>query len=246
MQLVCAKRNADEHAGVVICDDGREERGLLQAGDDPHLREVLVLLGQAVEARGIERGVAHFALILRDHLLAAAAVASQREAAQHGVGRNDARVDQRPRDGDEARRVAAGVGDALARDDGLAHRRGELREAVGPALGRAMRGGGVDDARMVVLYEAHGLARRCVWQAEERDVRGVDQPGALRGVLAQRGVDGQQLDVRPPAEALKDAQAGRALAAVDVNLWFHAACSLPALSARRPSASRTSCRYRGR
>jgi hypothetical protein len=66
-----------------------------------------------------------------------------------------------------------------------------------------------------VRHQRHRLARGGVGQAQEGHVGGVEQPCALGGVLALVGVDLQQLDVAPAGQHLVDAQAGRALLAVD-------------------------------
>ena len=54
-----------------------------------------------------------------------------------------------------------------------------------------------------------------VGQAQEGHVGGIQQAGALGGVLALVGVDAQHLDVGALREILVDAQAGRAFLAVD-------------------------------
>ena len=92
-----------------------------QTRDRAHLAQVLVLLREGVlPGRGVQ-GVGLVCLIFGDHLLAAAAVARERVARQQRVRRQDARLDERIDEHDEAAGVAAGHGDALGRSDrGLA------------------------------------------------------------------------------------------------------------------------------
>ena len=153
-----------------------------------------------------------------NHPLAAARVARERITGERVVGGHEACLYEGRRGGDEARGVAARVGDALARGDGGALALRELGEAVGPVGGRAVRRGGVDDAGVGVLHETHGLAGRVVGQAEEHDVSGVDEALALVEVVALVLVDAQQLQVVARADAVEDLQAGRAALAIDVYL----------------------------
>ena len=181
---------------------------------------MLVLLRQTVlPGRGVQ-GVQFVCLVLGDHLLAAAAVARERVARQQRVRRQDARLDERVDQHDEAAGVAAGHRDALGRTDrGLALGR-QLREAVRPAGGRAVRGRGVEHDRVRVLDEVRRRDGRRVRQAQKRNVRAVEQLALRFDIVVQLGRQGQQVDVRALGQPVINAQTGRAGAAVDENGHF--------------------------
>ena len=173
------------------------------------------------EKRGsFSRPVTAFGFVLGDHLLAAAAVAGQREGGNRIILGQNAAGDQRIDHPDEAACVAAGNGDAIAVANGLPVRGRQLREAVGPAAFGAVRGGGVDDADMLIFHQRHRFPCGGVGQAEEGDVGCVDQPFAFVSVLAQLACDAEQLDVVPALKAFVNAQAGSAFAAVDKDFCF--------------------------
>ena len=73
----------------------------------------------------------------------------------------------------------------------------QLREAVGPAGGGAVGGGGVDHPGAGALRQGHGLHSRRVRQAQKHDVRFRHQPFPFVRVLPLRLVDQQQVDVVP-------------------------------------------------
>ena len=186
-----------------------------QARDGAHLAQVLVLLCKTVLPGGNVQGVEGVRLILGDHLLAAAAVARERVARQQRVRRQDARLDERVDQHDEAAGVAAGHRDALGGTDrGLALGR-QLRETVRPAGGRAVRGRGVEHDRVRVLDEVSRRDGRRVRQAQKRDVRAVEQFALGLDIVVQLGRQGQQVDVRALGQPVVNAQTGRAGAAVD-------------------------------
>ena len=143
---------------------------MLQPGNARHLGQVLVLLGDAVLARGTERRISLRGLVLGYHALAAAGVAGQRVAAEQGVRREYAGLDEGLHEHDEPSGVAAGGGHALARYYRLAPSRAQLREAVGPAGGHPVGGGGVHHAHVGVFYHGHALAAGRVGQAEHGEV----------------------------------------------------------------------------
>ena len=69
--------DGDQHPRVKTGHDGAENGGMHEPGDLCHLRQVLVLLREAVLAGGIERRRAALGLIIGDHALAAAGVAGE-------------------------------------------------------------------------------------------------------------------------------------------------------------------------
>ena len=92
----------------------------------------------------------------------------------------------------------------------------QLGEAVDPAGGGAVGGGGVHHPGVLVFDERHRLHGGGVWQAQEHQIGRVQETLALGGVLALVRVNAQQLDVVPGSQALVDLQAGGALLAVNV------------------------------
>ena len=124
-------------------------------------------------------------------------------------------VHERAKPGDGPLRPAARVADATRPADRVGLLGPDLGEAVGPALARAVGGGGVDDPHRVALDQRCALARRTVGQAQDRDVRGVQQAPALLDVLALARIDLEQGQVGAPGEPLADLQARRAGLAVD-------------------------------
>jgi hypothetical protein len=90
--------------------------------------------------------------------------------------RNQAGIDERPDEQDEAGRVAARVRDPLGRAQPGPLVGGELGQPIDPVAGGAVRGARVDQAGLRVRDQRRRLARRRVGQAEEGDVGGVEQP----------------------------------------------------------------------
>src|SRR6185312_8224991 len=131
--------------------------------------------------------------------------------------------DQRPHQRDEARGIAAGIGDAARLGDGGALLLRHLGEAIGPSRAGAMRGRRVDDAHRIALDEPHRLARGIVGQAEHHEVGAVQEVAPRRGLLAARGIDREEIEVAPSGEPPMDLQPGRAGLAVDEHLGSHPA-----------------------
>ena len=80
MHKVCVyarEHNGSRHALVKVANDRNEHRRLRQTADVTHLRQVLMMQVQAVNALRIVPRIAVLVLILRDHLLAAAGVTGQ-------------------------------------------------------------------------------------------------------------------------------------------------------------------------
>ena len=148
------------HTGVVVGHDRHEVRRGVQPRDGGHLRQVFVVQRQPVGARRVQRVVHTFTLVLGDHLFAAAGIAGQTGDGQlRGLG-NKPPLHQR-RDGhDKAGGVAARHGDA---GRGLQCRAGavQLRQAVDPAGGCAVRCAGIENAH-ILAQQRHDLAGRIV------------------------------------------------------------------------------------
>jgi hypothetical protein len=187
---------------------------VLEVGVLLHLRHMLVRELQPIEAERLDAGL----FVGGDQLLAAAGVARDAEHRGCGVGAHDAGVDQRPQDGDGARRIAARVGDAVGGQKLLAVVLGHLGEAIGPAVGHAMGSAGVDHDGVGVTQRRHQLLGRGVGQAEHGDVGGLGDLGALAEILAVGHRQLEQLDVGPVLEPVEDLQAGGAVLAVDKDL----------------------------
>ena len=220
-QLIHVQRHGGCHALVVVIHNGGEHRRLCQAADLLHLRQVLVVLPQAVEAGTVKGFPLLRRLVLGDHLLAAAGVAGEGEAAEVRVRRQHPRLHQRGRDGDKARGMAPGVGHVFGLGDGLPLALFQLREAVDPARRRPVGGGGVDDPGVGALRQGHRLHGRRIRQAEEHDVRCRHQLFPLRRVLPLVLVDQQQVDIAPRCQPVVDLQARGAVFSVDVDFGFH-------------------------
>ena len=120
--------------------------------------------------------------------------------------------------------MAAWGGDALAAYDGLAPLGAELREAVGPAGGYAVRRRGVHDAHGGVFYHRDRLAAGGVRQAEDGEVAGVERRLPRRGVLSGLAGEGDELEIGPVFEPGVYAQPGRAGAAVYEYLCHAVTC----------------------
>ena len=108
------QRDADREALVEVAHDWHEHRLCARkAAADLHLRDVLVRERQRIGSRRGQRGVdlplaVHLARVAQpyfsDHLLAPARIAGDRSVAlTAGLGRDEACVDQRPRQRDERR-----------------------------------------------------------------------------------------------------------------------------------------------
>ena len=159
----------DFHAGVVIRDDGREERCLAELADLHDLRKMLVLLGEAVLAgRGERKRL--FLFVFLDHFFAAAAVAGEGYDVERVIDRKDACVDERIQDRDRAAGVAAGDGDLLCFADGLVLLGREFREAVDPVFLGAVGRGGVKDANAGAFGGFHNLAGGIIGETKEHEI----------------------------------------------------------------------------
>ena len=216
-ELSAEERDARLHAAVEIRHDRREHRRVRQTRDRAHLAQVLVLLREGVlPGRGVQ-GVGRVCLIFGDHLLAAPAVARERVARQQRVRRQDARLDERIGEHDEAAGVAAGHGDALGRSDRCLALGRQLRKAVHPARRGAVRGRGVEHDRVRVFDQICRRDGRRVRQTQKRDVRAVEHLALRLDIVPKLRRQGQQRDVRALCQPVVNAQPGRAGAAVNEN-----------------------------
>ena len=142
----------------------------------------MLLREGVLPGRGVQ-GVGLVCLIFGDHLLAAAAVARERVARQQCVRRQDARLDERIGEHDEAAGVAAGHGDALGRV--LGERQGAVVAQQGDGFaGEFQVGllvfGGADDR-----LDAFGVRQARVLEQAEAELQGQD---ARNSIVDQRFV----------------------------------------------------------
>ena len=161
-------------------------------------------------------------LHLRDHLLAAAGIARHRVHGDRVVFRQDARRHERPDERDRPGRIAARIGhQPRAGDLGcliLVH----LGEAVDPVGVDPVRRGGVDEPRRVGAGEhLHGFPRAFVGQAQDGDVRLLEEILPHRLVAPFRLGDGNHVEVGASGKPRPDLQPGGAVFAVDEYSRFH-------------------------
>jgi hypothetical protein len=185
-----------------------------------HLGHVLVVEGEAV---GLRRGepATGVRLVAFDQLLAAARITGDRGGRDRQRSGHQPRIHQRAQQKNEPGGMAAGIRDALGAPELLALPGGEFGQVERPVGRHAMRGAGVDQARLGVGHPARGFTRCGVGQAEKRDVRRVEQPRALGFVLAPVGVDAKHFDVVALGKILMDAQPGGAFLAIDEHAVLH-------------------------
>ena len=158
--------------------------------------------------------------ILGDGLFSRPRIARQGVAGQPGLGGQCPLLHQGPDQREEACGIAPRICHPGRRSNGLPLS-GQLREAVDPALRRPVGGGAVNHPGLAVFYQAHRFHGGGVRQAEEHQVRRVEKLFPLRRVLALGLVDEEELDVLPGRQAVVNLEAGGALLAVDIHLWFH-------------------------
>ena len=113
--------------------------------------------------------------------------------------------------------MAAGIGDPVTRRDGRALLSAQLRKAVGPAVRSAVRRGGVDDAHIRVVDQRNSFPRTVIRQAQEYDVRRVEEFAPLIRIMALVLVDPHQFQVLPRSDPVKNLKAGRSCLSVYVN-----------------------------
>lgn len=138
------------------------------------------------------------------------------------VRSEQARVEERPDQQQEGRRVATRVGDALRASNRVALSGREFGETVDPALGDAVRGAGIEQPYGCVFCPGGGFACCVVGKTQDRDVGGTDCGSSRCGVLALRLRERRDHDVSAALEELADAQAGRADGAIEKDPGLHA------------------------
>ena len=114
-QSIEKERHGDQHALREIADGGHEDRPFDEPAVDHDLGQMLMREIQSIEFEGWRAML----LIGGDHRLAAAGVAGDGIDRDLVIGRQNAGVGQGPQQRDRARRVTAGIGDALCARDRL-------------------------------------------------------------------------------------------------------------------------------
>ena len=182
-----------------------------------HFRQMLVIQTQTISA---ERQIG-FRRKALDQRLAATGIARHRVHHIGPVCRQQSAGDQRRDQRQKAGRIATGVGDKARIGDCLTLTGAKFGKAIGPALGRAVRGRGIDDPRAVIVDHRHRFDRRIIGQAEDDKITLVDRSPPRRRILAVRF---RQLDQRkffPPGQPLGNFQPGRAHGTVDKDRLRH-------------------------
>ena len=216
------QRNEDLHPAVIIAHHRHKGRGVGEAADLLHLGQMLMGEAQAVALGRIQLAVSRTvgALVLGDHLLAAAGVSRNAGAAERIVRRGQPQLHQRPRDADKAAGIAAGDRHTIRIFDFLFLAL-QLREAVVPGRVGAEGRGGIQHLD-VRAEQRHDLFGGRIGQAEEGKVGRIDDLRPLVHILAALSRDAQQLDVRPGGQTVGNAQTGGAGRTVDKDFYAHA------------------------
>ena len=230
------QRHQHLHAAVVIAHHGHEHGGVGKAADLLHFRQMLMGKAQTVALGCIQLAVrrAISALVLGDHLFAAAGVAGDAGTAEGILCRCKAQLHQRAGNADKAAGIAAGHCHAVRLLDLFLLAR-QLREAVVPCGIGAEGGGGVQHLH-VRAQQGHDLFGSGIRQAEEGEVGRVDHLRALVYILAALCGNGKQLDLRALCQPVGNAQAGGAGRAINKNFHAHAFFSSHASSCAFASA----------
>ena len=211
------------HTGVVVGHDRHKVGRGVQPRDGGHLRQVLVVQRQTVGARGVQRRVDALALVLGNHLFAAAAVAGQacdREVRSRG---DKPPLHQRRNGCNKPGGMAAGhrhAGGGRQRRAGAV----QLRQAVDPAGGCAVCCAGVQNPH-ITAHQRHDLARGVIGQAEEGEVALIDDrcPGA--DILAVCLGDFQNFKFIPLRQPVRNAQAGGTGTSIHENFVLSHTCT---------------------
>ena len=226
-QIAVVELDGGSHALVVVVHHGAEHRGLLQPGHLLHLGQVLVAQAGAVEPGTEQLGRLVGGLILGDHLSASAGVASEGEAGEGAVPEQNMEGGQGGCRGQEADGVAAGISHPTGLSDDALWVLVQLREAIDPAGGGTVGGGGINDPGVSVLNELQRLHCGGIGQAEKHQVGRVEVFFPLRRVLAPGLADAQQFEIGPPGEPLPELKASGTLPAVDKDLRLIHVCVSP-------------------
>ena len=89
------QHDGGSHAFIIVIHDRHEDRCIRKACYLLHLRDMLMLKGEPIDARGGELLLAAFRLVLGDHLLAAARIAGEGIACDRVVRRKNPHADER-------------------------------------------------------------------------------------------------------------------------------------------------------
>ena len=209
------------HAAVEISYDRGEYRLDLQTGNSCHLRQMLVCLGQTVLSGTIQIRCTIRALILGNHLFAAAGIARQRKAGKRRICRQDARHRQRCHQADKTAGMASGNSHTAAFGDGLPMLLGELCKSIGPAIRNTMGSRGIQDPCSAALCQGNGFLRCSVRQTQHRKICRVDCFLPCSRILPKCLGQGQQFQIRPGCQTLKNTQTRGAFLAVNKYLHCH-------------------------
>ena len=216
------QRHLDDHALRIAPDIRREERRMVEPHIRLHLRHMLVREAERIGAECFERVVRRrLVLELGDHLLAAARIARHRVHGEWPVLRHDARRDERPRQRDRARRIAARIGDARGARDRLPLPRRHFRKTVDPAIRHPVRRRGINDARRRIADQRLALLRRLVRQAQDHDVGLVQRFFPRARILALLLAQRNEVEIVAALQPRPDLQPRRPRFAVDENLGGH-------------------------
>ena len=216
------QRNEDLHSAVIIAHHRHKGRGVGEAADLLHLRQMLMSEAQTVALGRIQLAVSRTvgALVLGYHLLAAAGVARNAGAAERIVRRSLPQLHQRPHDADKPAGIAAGHRHAAGIFDFFLLAP-EFREAVDPVGIRAESRRSIQHLD-IRTEQGHDLSGGGIRQAEEGEVSRIDDLCPLVHVLAALLGDGEQFNFRPGRQTVGNAQARGACGAVDKDLYAHA------------------------
>ena len=128
------KHDRGGHALVIVIYNRKENRRSHKTADLLHLRNMLVMKGQAVDSGSVQGLCLVGGFIRGDHLFAAARITGEGKAGKGIVSGDDAHTHQRGSTGNKACGMAAGIGDPPAVSNGVALFRGKLREPIGPVV----------------------------------------------------------------------------------------------------------------
>ena len=165
-----------------------------------HLIQVAVVHPQSIQAGGRKSRIPARVLKLGNHLFSPTGVARNREAGHRVVRRQHPQFHQRGCDGEKSGRMAPGIGYPLGEADALALAGEQFRKAVHPALCGPVGRGRVQQTGFGIFHQDGGLPCGLTGQAEQRQIRHVQQLLPLLHIPALLRVDEQQLQVVPPGQ----------------------------------------------
>ena len=175
----------------------------------------------SINARAIKRLVLALPLIFGYHLFAPPGITGEGVTCHRVIPGEHTRGHQRGGSGEKAGGVTTRVRRTLGKLHPLTLPGQQLRKAIDPAGRGAMGGRGVDYLCAVVLNERHSLSGRGVGQAQEHQIRIIQELFPLLRVLALFRIDAQELDILPAAQALIYLEPRGPLLAVDKHFGSH-------------------------